>query len=133
MNKIFLFCLVLIAAGCSRPSPDLIGRIDYEAEGCFGTQSYTVLLYQKEGHSFAAIKRGQTTDTTVPLSQQQIDSFQVFVAKLKLLKPGGVCTLTESYKVTTQEGTFHKKHNSCKWEQFERLNNTLFGALNAQR
>ena len=57
----------------------------------------------------------------------QLDTFYLFVKELKELKGTGNCTTTESYKVVMGNETIKRGDNSCMWNGFYKLKQSLFG------
>lgn len=101
-------------------------RIGYRFSGCFGDDSYDIVLYKKDGTNYAAKEKDGDILMERQIAQPQIDKFEAFLQELKEIPSGGGCTTVEHYWTSYKNEIYSKTYGDCDWTGFERLNKALF-------
>lgn len=121
---IMVIMLHLAIAGCDMPHQ--IARVSHRHQGCFGSSSTELTLYELKGSVIAELGDFGEKKQIVKLSKEQLQYFYQFVSELKNLKEEGGCTSIESYRLVMNGDIYTLQDGSCHWNGFRKLYTKLF-------
>lgn len=123
-----LFSCVIISS--CKNSNTTIAKVDYAFSGCFASGSSILVLYKLNDSTMARLVEENSTVQKVKLNSLQLDTFNLFVQELRVLKETSFCTTTNHYKVSIGNEVIDKIDVGCSWDGFGRIKKCLFGQVN---
>ena len=124
--KLFISTLLIFGAfSCSKRS-ELIAKINYDFQGCFGGDNSSLLIYESDTTTIAKLEKEGNVILKAKLSSAQIDTFEIFIRDLKNLSEESGCTNVSKYTVIYHNETIQKTDGSCDWNGFDKLKDCLF-------
>jgi len=124
--KFFLIALLVVGVfSCSNRS-QLVAKINYDFQGCFGGGKSSLLIYDSDTAIIAKLEEPGKAILKAKLSQAQIDTFQIFIRELKKLREESGCTTTSNYTVIYHNEVIRKTDGGCDWNGFDKLKDCLF-------
>ncbi|TAL50713.1 MAG: hypothetical protein EPN92_01370 [Chitinophagaceae bacterium] len=131
-HRIYILAILLFSAtifSCNyKNNSRQIARIDYRLSGCFADYKSKLIIYEKEGNTFAKLLTDKNSNmfSQVRLNPQKVEKLNLFIKELKNLKGDIGCTTVEYYTVYINDEKIIKVDGGCDWRGYSKLESLIF-------